>query len=195
MVAMLAVVIAWICWGILVAVWVAGALYNAGHSPTALTRGRFWFVSVAVAWLVLRLLPRRDTRFLLVHGTGLRLAGIAALLAATAFTVWARLTLGRMWSAAPLVRQEHELRTNGPYAVTRHPIYTGLLAMLAGTALLSGLGPWAVLFVVAVVGLEFKLREEERLMAGEFGTAYEEYRRRVPQLVPGLYLAVGHRHR
>jgi protein-S-isoprenylcysteine O-methyltransferase Ste14 len=49
------------------------------------------------------------------------------------------------------------LRTEGPYAVTRHPIYTGILGMLVGTALLSGLGYWAAVVAVAVAGLEVKI--------------------------------------
>jgi protein-S-isoprenylcysteine O-methyltransferase Ste14 len=71
-----------------------------------------------------------------VHAPGIRFLGLAILLAATALTLWARLALGAMWTAAPTVKQEHQLRTSGPYAITRHPIYTGLLGMLLGSGLL-----------------------------------------------------------
>jgi protein-S-isoprenylcysteine O-methyltransferase Ste14 len=111
------------------------------------------------------------------------------LLAATALTIWARLALGVMWSAAPTVKQEHKLRTGGPYAVTRHPIYTGLLGMMLGSLLLAGAGRWIVAFPVYLVLLEFKMRVEERLMLAEFPGDYPGYQRRVPQLVPGLRLA------
>ena len=191
-------VIAWSCWGLFGGVWIVGALYNWRHSPRTQIRagpGLLWLILVAAGWVAFRLLPQSDTRSLVAHGNGLQVAGIVLLLGATAFTLWARVALGTMWSSAPLVRQEHELRTGGPYAITRHPIYTGVLGMLAGTALINGLGPWAVAFVLAVIGLEVKLREEERLMAGAFGNAYEQYRRTVPQLVPGLYLFHGIRDR
>ena len=64
------------------------------------------------------------------------------LVVSTGFTIWARVRLGRMWSALAEQAQgtNHELRTDGPYAITRHPIYTGLLGMILGTVLLNGLG-------------------------------------------------------
>ena len=77
-----------------------------------------------------------------------RLLGLALLLAATGLTLWARLVLGTMWSAAPAVKAEHQLRTTGPYAVTRHPIYTGLLGMMLGSGLLAG-GRWILGFPVS----------------------------------------------
>jgi protein-S-isoprenylcysteine O-methyltransferase Ste14 len=98
-----------------------------------------------------------------------------------------------MWSAVPAVKEGHQLRTRGPYAVTRHPIYTGLLGMMLGTTLLAGGGPWIVPFPVALILIEFKIRIEERFMMAEFREEYPRYRRRVPQLVPGLRMVSGRR--
>ena len=137
--------------------------------------------------------PRADWRPLEIHPPGLRILGLAILLAATALTVWARLALGAMWSAAPTVKQEHQLRTGGPYAITRHPIYTGFLGMMLGSLLLAGGGRWIVPFAIYLVALEFKIRIEERLMLAEFPDDYPRYRRHVPQLVPGLRLIAGWR--
>lgn len=118
---------------------------------------------------------------------------MAILLAATALTVWGRLALGAMWSAVPTVKQEHKLRTRGPYAITRHPIYTGLLSMMLGSLLLAGGGRCIALFAIYLVVLEFKIRIEERLMLAEFPDDYPRYRRHVPQLIPGLRLIGAHR--
>ncbi len=74
----------------------------------------------------------------------------------------------------------------GPYAVTRHPIYTGLLGMLLGTALLGGLGQWIVLVAAGLVVVELKIHMEEQLLLAIFPEDYPRYRRQVPQLVPGL---------
>jgi protein-S-isoprenylcysteine O-methyltransferase Ste14 len=113
--------------------------------------------------------------------------GLVLLLASTAFTIWARLSLGTMWSIAPNVLQDHhELRTDGPYAITRHPIYTGLLGMLLGTALLNGLGFWIGLPIVGVAVFAARVHIEEGLMSQTFPQDYERYRRRVPRLIPGL---------
>lgn len=115
------------------------------------------------------------------------------LLGATAFTIWARLVLGVMWSGAPVVKQQHELRTTGPYGITRHPIYTGILGMLIGSLLVTGAGRWIVPFPVFLVLFEIKIHIEERFMLGEFPDEYPRYRQRVPKLVPSLRLISGRR--
>jgi protein-S-isoprenylcysteine O-methyltransferase Ste14 len=125
-------------------------------------------------------------------GLWIRVLGLAVLVASTVLTLWARFSLGTSWSVAPMVRGDHRLRTRGPYAVTRHPIYTGLLGMLLGATLLSGIGQWIVLFPVGLVVFEAKIHMEERLMVATFPEQYPRYRRQVPQLVPGLY-ALRHR--
>ena len=93
-----------------------------------------------------------------------------------------------MWSTQAVTKSHHELRTDGPYAITRHPIYTGLVGMLLGTALAVGLGVWTMLFVLGLLVAELKIHAEERLLGDVFPVAYAEYRRNVPQLVPGLRL-------
>jgi protein-S-isoprenylcysteine O-methyltransferase Ste14 len=180
------------CWGAVALAWLAGAIYYEAQAPAEQTRKAYaspLWISTAIMVTVSVAVPRTDWRSLTFYGPPARILGLAILLAATALTIWARLTLGAMWSAAPAVKQEHKLRTSGPYAVTRHPIYTGLLGMMLGSLLLAGAGRWIVAFPVYLTVLEFKIRVEERLMAAEFPDDYPRYRRRVPRLVPGLRLA------
>ena len=132
--------------------------------------------------------PKAQWRSLTFDAPPVRILGLVILLAATVFTIWARLVLGVMWSGAPAVKQDHQLRTNGPYSVTRHPIYTGMLGMFLGSLLVAGGGRLIVPFPVFLVLLEIKLHIEERLMQAEFPDDYPRYRQRVPQLVPGLKL-------
>lgn len=110
--------------------------------------------------------------------------GIMVLVGSLAFTLWARYVLGTMWTSSAQVKRPHQLRTDGPYRVTRHPIYTGLLGMLAGTALTAGLGRYLALFALVLALLVLKIRAEERLLVAELGDEYEGYRRRVPSLSP-----------
>ena len=70
----------------------------------------------------------------------LGVASDCIVLAGAAFTVWARITLGRNWSAEVTFKQDHELIESGPYALARHPIYTGLIVMALGTAINYGRG-------------------------------------------------------
>ena len=100
------------------------------------------------------------------------------------FTVWARIHLGGNWSGIVTLKHDHELISNGPYAIVRHPIYTGLLVAFIGSAM--AIGEWRGVFAVLIAWwtLWRKLRLEERWMAERFGEQYEAYRRRVPALVP-----------
>jgi len=183
-----------VCWGVVVAVWVAGAFYNAARSPRRRTRrqGSPLLIAAALACAGLAAAGQGLWRDADVRALWVQILGLVVLVASTGFTLWARFSLGTMWSWDPVVRDHHQLRTDGPYAVTRHPIYTGLIGMLLGTTLLSGIGKWVVLVPAAVIVLELKIRVEERLMLATFPEEYPRYRRQVPQLVPGLF--AGRRH-
>ena len=191
---LLAVVSLAVCWGAFLLAWLAGAIYYEPRAPEE--RTRTWFGSGMIGWIIVFVVaiavPRADWPALAVHTPWIRILGLAILLAATALTLWARLALGTMWSAAPTVKQEHKLRTSGPYGIIRHPIYTGMLGMMLGSALLVG-GRWIVPFPVFLVLFQIKIRVEERLMLAEFPDDYPRYRRRVPQLVPGLRLFGRHK--
>ena len=84
------------------------------------------------------------------------------------------------------VKQDHKLVRNGPYALVRHPIYTGVLLALIGSAL--AVDKWRALIGLTVVALGFlrKIVIEERFMSAEFGEAYARYRAEVPALIPFL---------
>ncbi|MDR2986522.1 MAG: isoprenylcysteine carboxylmethyltransferase family protein, partial [Nocardiopsaceae bacterium] len=128
-------------------------------------------------------------RSIVIAAPWVRILGLAIILGSTAFAIWARLQLGAMWSAAPTVKEHHALQTSGPYRLTRHPIYTGILGMLLGSLLVAGAGRWIVPFPVFVLLFEIKIHIEERLMLAEFPDEYPRYRQRVPQLIPGVHLA------
>jgi protein-S-isoprenylcysteine O-methyltransferase Ste14 len=101
-----------------------------------------------------------------------------------AFCVWARIVLGRNWSGEVTFKEGHELIESGPYALARHPIYTGLIAMALGTALNYGRVFGFVLLAALCGGLWWKARDEERLMSAHFPGAYAEYKARVRSIIP-----------
>jgi protein-S-isoprenylcysteine O-methyltransferase Ste14 len=95
--------------------------------------------------------------------------------------------LGRNWSSEVMIKADHQLIRTGPYRVVRHPIYTAILGLAIGTALISGrvvslLGVLA--FLLAYVR---KLRIEERALGETFGAEWEDYRKHSWALVPGVY--------
>jgi len=112
------------------------------------------------------------------------LAADAIALAGLAVMLWARVVLGRNWSADVTLKEGHELITGGPYRWVRHPIYSGLLLLALGWAVWRGQwsGFWGL--AVLVVLLLIKARSEEQLMIQHFGDAYLGYKARVKALVP-----------
>jgi protein-S-isoprenylcysteine O-methyltransferase Ste14 len=111
------------------------------------------------------------------------LAGVAAL--GFAFTWWARVRLGRLWSATVTRKADHHVVNTGPYAIVRHPIYTGILIAMLATALLRGTAAALVGVALLLVGFYLKARLEESFLRSELGEeAYSAYARRVPMLIP-----------
>jgi len=100
------------------------------------------------------------------------------------FTVWARLHLGRNWSGTVTIKREHEFVDTGPYALVRHPIYTGLLVAFIGSALARCEWRGILAVLLAWAALWKKLGLEERWMTERFGEKYVAYRHRVPALLP-----------
>jgi len=110
--------------------------------------------------------------------------GVALVSVGLAFAIWARVHLGGNWSGTVTVKQGHELIRSGPYRYVRHPIYTGLIAALLGTAIASGTVHAVIGLAIIVVAFVRKLRTEEDFMRATFPGEYERYRTEVPALIP-----------
>jgi protein-S-isoprenylcysteine O-methyltransferase Ste14 len=113
-------------------------------------------------------------------------AGLAITIAGAAFAVWARLFLGGNWGSSVTIKTGHRLVRRGPYAVVRHPIYSGLLLAAAGTALALGELRGFLGLLLAFLVWWLKSRVEERFMIEQFGAEYEAYGRQIKALIPFL---------
>ena len=112
------------------------------------------------------------------------ICGLLIALAGISISIWARFVLDGNWSGAAALKQDHCLVRTGPYAVTRHPIYTGFLLAITGCALERGLVRSFLAVAFCTLGLWLKTKVEERLMVQLFGEQYLRYRREVPRLIP-----------
>jgi protein-S-isoprenylcysteine O-methyltransferase Ste14 len=112
--------------------------------------------------------------------------GVALTAAGLLLAIWARAYLGQNWSGTVTVKIAHSLVRTGPYRVVRHPIYTGIVLAMAGTALCQGRLFAYSGAALAGLGLWLKSRLEERFMIQTFGSEYEEYRRSTGALFPRL---------
>ena len=118
-------------------------------------------------------------------GDALGWALVVLMAASFLLACWARLALGKLWSAGVERKADHRLVEEGPYAIVRHPIYAGLLAAALSLALVKAT-PFALAgLVLTSIGFTVKARLEERFLATELGEAdYADYMRRVPMLMP-----------
>lgn len=120
---------------------------------------------------------------LAVHSPVLGALGAVVFVSGLVLAVWARIHLGRNWGMPMTQKAEPELVTSGPYRVVRHPIYSGLIAALLGTALVTNL---IGLIIVVVLGAYFyySASVEEKNLIATFPTAYPAYQSATKMLVP-----------
>jgi hypothetical protein len=105
-----------------------------------------------------------------------------------ALAIWSRIALAGNWSSTVTLKKGHELVERGPYRFMRHPIYSAILLMAAGTAAtFDRLACWLG-FLLLFLGFWIKLRQEERLMTLHFPAEYPGYKKRVRALVPYLFI-------
>ncbi len=180
-------------WTFIGACWIAWLVYwliMAFSTKQTIERGGFFgyrLVTIVFAIVLLtggQLLHVSERSRLWPHSLALGILCDCVVLAGAAFTVWARITLGRNWSAEVTFKQDHELIESGPYALARHPIYTGLIAMGLGTAIAYGQAFGFALFAALCGGLWWKAKQEERIMSAHFPEAYAMYRTRVRAIIP-----------
>jgi protein-S-isoprenylcysteine O-methyltransferase Ste14 len=113
--------------------------------------------------------------------------GLALCLLGQFFSIWARRVLGTNWSSTVTLKEHHQLLDRGPYALSRHPIYTGILTSSLGASLALGTAGGALGLLLTILGFHYKLRIEERFMQAQFGDAYERYSLKVKKLLPFVY--------
>jgi protein-S-isoprenylcysteine O-methyltransferase Ste14 len=161
--------------------WVASASTSKESVPSG-WRTRLTGVSAVGVFLIAGVLRGGG---LAVHSVILAAVGTVLFACGIALAVWARLHLGRNWGMPMSQRAEPDLVTSGPYRFVRHPIYTGLLTAMLGTALVNNL---LGLIVVAVLVAYFYYCGivEERNLAATFPKAYPEYASRTKMLIPFL---------
>jgi protein-S-isoprenylcysteine O-methyltransferase Ste14 len=174
------------CWGVFIAVWIVSAFsVKRTKAQQALPQRLLYLVIIVVAAVLLNGSAGiiHWNRAVVPHGVGAGIFGDFLVLVGLFVAVWARATLGGNWSSRVTLKEDHELTEVGPYRVIRHPIYSGLLLMILGTAVLVGQVGGFVALVICFCGFWVKLRQEEILLTKHL-PGYAEYMRRTKALVP-----------
>jgi protein-S-isoprenylcysteine O-methyltransferase Ste14 len=121
-----------------------------------------------------------------IDGPVLEGIGLALWIAGLALAVWARLYIGRNWGMPMTRRQDPDLVTTGPYRFVRHPIYTGIILAMIGTALAISLFGLIVVAVIAAV-FAYSASREEQFLAEEFPATFPAYKARTKLLIPFVF--------
>lgn len=175
----------WVLW---LASWVAASFWS-GRTQQRIGDLETWTYRAAMIAGGILLVPLTERtleqRSLWDAGRAGGYAIVLVMLAGLAFVWWARIHLGRLWSSAITRKEDHRIVDNGPYALVRHPIYTGLIVAILATAAADATITALVGAALVIFGLWLKARSEERFLVTELGSdAYQAYCRRVPMLVP-----------
>lgn len=145
---------------------------------------RFAGVRVAVILLILLLLRVRAFKgHAATSDAWLQGIGLAVFVLGLALAIWARVYLGRNWGMPMSQKVDPELVTTGPYSSIRHPIYSGIILAMLGTAIAVSLY-WLVAVVLIGAYFLYSAKVEERTMAGLFPRSYPEYKRSTKMLIP-----------
>ncbi len=102
------------------------------------------------------------------------------------FAIWARRQLGANWSASVTIRSDHELIGTGPYRYVRHPIYTGMILGLAGTAMVVGEVRALVGLAIMIVSFYLKAHKEETWLTREFGEKFSAQAKQKGMFLPKI---------
>jgi protein-S-isoprenylcysteine O-methyltransferase Ste14 len=174
------------CWAVVIAFWILSAFSVKRTSVHEKSPHRWLYLALmAVVAFLLAGSARKIhwDRIVLRHSIVSAIFGDLILFVGLLIALWARVALGDNWSARVTLKENHELIQRGPYCVVRHPIYSGLLLMILGTAVLGGRADGFVALAFCFCGLWVKLRREEALLT-KYLPGYSEYRRRTRALVP-----------
>jgi protein-S-isoprenylcysteine O-methyltransferase Ste14 len=177
---------------VILIVWAAFWIYWLAASvgvKTGQSRwGQFAGIRVGLVLVVLLLLRLGVLRghATMNNGPWLEGIGLAVFLLGLALAVWARVYIGRNWGTPMSRKDDPDLVTTGPYRTIRHPIYTGIILGMVGTAIAVSLF-WVTGVVILSAYFVFSAVREERYMTTQFPEAYPAYKRSTKMLIPFIF--------
>jgi len=183
-------VLGWI-WAVFGVYWIAAARHRKAEQTGELSLYRLIRILLLVVTFALLFSPRARVgplgRRFLPQLPIIAYIGFALAIAGMGIAVWARIHLRQYWSDKVVLKVDHQLISSGPYARMRHPIYSGVLLGVAGTALVVGEWRGVVAFFLLLPNYAVKAKREDKILAGAFAEDFADHKRRAGFLLPRLY--------
>jgi protein-S-isoprenylcysteine O-methyltransferase Ste14 len=177
-----------ILWIAFIGYWsaVAGNAAATKSSEASASRQLHQLLMYGALTLAFIRLPGLDRRWLPLASYLIPI-GLGVQIGSALLAVWARRHLGRNWSGAITSKVGHQLIRTGPYRLIRHPIYTAMLGMFLGTAIVSGElhGLLALVLISAAYWRKIPLEEEH--LKTVFGDRYDDYRQKTWAVIPWIF--------
>jgi protein-S-isoprenylcysteine O-methyltransferase Ste14 len=178
----------WVIFGVY---WLISAIMTRSPVKRQESLWRWVLFLIVLVWVLLAFYFPQSASGFLIHrvipdNVVVGLTGAIITLLSLSFAVWARVHLGKNWSSMPAIKVDHKLIRTGPYSIVRHPIYTGILFGVAGTAIIIGKPLGLVVFFLVLATYLWKIRMEEKYLQEEFGEDYARYKKEIPALIPLL---------
>jgi protein-S-isoprenylcysteine O-methyltransferase Ste14 len=176
------------CWSIFPVVWLLAAIFTKRtvYRESRAQRLRYTIPILIGCYLLFRgyHLPYPFNARIIPYTNPILVAAAVLCVSGLALCFWARAVLGGNWSGTVTLKENHELILSGPYRLVRHPIYTGLLAMVVATAMQQGHIAGMIGLILVFISFWIKLNEEEELMRQQFSDQYLAYGERVKRIIP-----------
>lgn len=175
-----------VLWAVFIAVWLFGAL-TSKRTVRRNWFGEIWWRVGIIATVIVLVQFLWGSPYItgVVSVPLLNLAGVICAAGGVGFSVWARMHLGSNWGMPMTEKEKPELVTSGPYAYIRNPIYTGILLVLFGSALVDWW--WAVVLMWSGAYYVYASRKEEQLMFKRFPNVYPAYHAHTWRLIPWVW--------
>jgi len=147
---------------------------------------RLVLVVVMVTVVVATVRGRHGPHDAALTGPAAKSIGLALWVLGLGFAVWARVHIGRNWGTPMSRKEDPDLVTSGPYRRVRHPIYSGIVFAMIGTAVAVSLY-WLILAALFGAYFAYSARVEERYLVERFPEAYPAYQRTSKMLIPFIF--------
>lgn len=114
--------------------------------------------------------------------------GFIMIIAGISFRAWAVNTLGKYFTATVQIKSDHQLVKTGPYAIVRHPSYTGaFIAIVAGGVILGSMIGFVISCIAMCIAYYVRIGIEEKELIGWFGSDYETYQKSTKMIIPYVW--------